>query len=55
MLITVSSTEALADIYRAHLRGGGGGAGSPPFAGESEAECAPSKTAGPQIQAGLPL
>ena len=33
----------------------GGAPGSLPFAGESEAECASSKTAGPQTHAGLPL
>ena len=53
MLITVSSTEALAWM-RADLRGGGGGGGSP-FAGESEADCAPSKTAGPLTHAGILL
>ena len=51
MLITVSSAEALASA-RAQLQEG---TGSSPFAGESEAERALSKTAGPQTHAGLPL
>ena len=47
-LIAVSSTEALA---RAQLQEG---TGSSPFTGESKAECALRKTAGPQTHAGLP-
>ena len=51
MLISVSCAEALA-WARAHLQEG---TGSSPFTGQSEAERAPSTTAGPQTHAGLPL
>ena len=50
-MLIAQSTEALA-WARAHLQEG---TGSSPFAGESEAERALSKRAGPQTHAGLPL